>query len=378
MKYWISINTYLWKNIFNRWLESPLAPLSKVVLCFLLSLLSFIVIGLLKNAEEVLETQFNQREVLTSIVTIHDTSRQDEVIKLDQSLYREALFKKISPDNDLDYFRRAGIAAKDAQGKYYPIVVCFSEPTFWQEEWGEFERPEVYFFCDDTDAPEGDLVIGDFKFQPKRLPKVPLLATLAKGKGAVIVPYSLGRMLLTNGFSEMMVIRFNNIETMKSTHEKLEAYCAAENLNYSLFSALPLLMQLELFSKMQTYVRGGLAILIIIITAIVLGNQSLLEFREQQYQFALLRSFGSPLPLIMLAELMEKVLLSLFGVWLAYMGLEPLATMVRNFGADFAMVDIKVGAEDVRLILLGVLSGVFASWCFLVIVARKPVGLILS
>ncbi len=355
-----------------------MAPLSKVVLCFLLSLLSFIVIGLLKNAEEVLETQFNQREVLTSIVTIHDTSRQDEVIKLDQSLYREALFKKISPDNDLDYFRRAGIAAKDAQGKYYPIVVCFSEPTFWQEEWGEFERPEVYFFCDDTDAPEGDLVIGDFKFQPKRLPKVPLLATLAKGKGAVIVPYSLGRMLLTNGFSEMMVIRFNNIETMKSTHEKLEAYCAAENLNYSLFSALPLLMQLELFSKMQTYVRGGLAILIIIITAIVLGNQSLLEFREQQYQFALLRSFGSPLPLIMLAELMEKVLLSLFGVWLAYMGLEPLATMVRNFGADFAMVDIKVGAEDVRLILLGVLSGVFASWCFLVIVARKPVGLILS
>lgn len=378
MKYWISINTYLWKNIFNRWLESPLAPLSKIVLCFLLSLLSFIVIGLLKNAEEVLETQFNQREVLTSIVTIHDTSRQDEIIKLDKSLYREALFKKISPDNDLDYFRRAGIAAKDAQGKYYPIVVCFSEPTFWQEEWGEFERPEVYFFCDDTDAPEGDLVIGNFKFQPKRLPKVPLLATLAKGKGAVIVPYSLGRMLLTNGFSEMMVIRFNNIETMKSTHEKLEAYCAAENLNYSLFSALPLLMQLELFSKMQTYVRGGLAILIIIITAIVLGNQSLLEFREQQYQFALLRSFGSPLPLIMLAELMEKVLLSLFGVWLAYMSLEPLATMVRNFGADFAMVDIKVGAEDVRLILLGVLSGVIASWCFLVIVARKPVGLVLS
>ena len=378
MKYWISINTYLWKNIFNRWLESPLAPLSKIVLCFLLSLLSFIVIGLLKNAEEVLETQFNQREVLTSIVTIHDTSRQDEIIKLDKSLYREALFKKISPDNDLDYFRRAGIAAKDAQGKYYPIVVCFSEPTFWQEEWGEFERPEVYFFCDDTDAPEGDLVIGNFKFQPKRLPKVPLLATLAKGKGAVIVPYSLGRMLLTNGFSEMMVIRFNNIETMKSTHEKLEAYCAAENLNYYLFSALPLLMQLELFSKMQTYVRGGLAILIIIITAIVLGNQSLLEFREQQYQFALLRSFGSPLPLIMLAELMEKVLLSLFGVWLAYMSLEPLATMVRNFGADFAMVDIKVGAEDVRLILLGVLSGVIASWCFLVIVARKPVGLVLS
>ena len=137
-------------------------------------------------------------------------------------------------------------------------------------------------------------------------------------------------------------------------------------------------MQLELFSKMQTYVRGGLAILIIIITAIVLGNQSLLEFREQQYQFALLRSFGSPLPSIMLAELMEKVLLSLFGVWLAYMSLEPLATMVSNFGADFAMVDIKVGAEDVRLILLGVLSGVIASWCFLVIVARKPVGLILS
>lgn len=355
-----------------------MAPLSKVILCFLLSLLSFIVIGLLKNAEEVLEEKFNQREVLTSIVAVQDTSRQDQVIKLDQSLYREALVKEISSNSELNYFRRAGVTAKGEQGKYYPIVVCFSEPTFWQEEWGEFNRPEVYFFCDDTDALEGDLVIGDFKFQPKRLPKVPLLSSLAKGKGVIIVPYSLGRMLLINGFSEMMVFRFNDIETMKSTHEKLEAYCAAENLNYSLFSALPLLKQLELFAKMQTYVRGGLALLIIIITAIVLGNQSLLEFREQQYQFALLRSFGSPLSLIMLAELIEKVLLSLLGVWLAYLSLEPLAMMVRDMGADFAMVGIKVAVEDVRLILLGVLSGVFASWCLLVIVARKPVGLILS
>ena len=335
-------------------------------------------IGLLKNAEEVLEEQFNKREVLTSVVAIQDMSRQDQIVKLDKSLYREALFQKISPDSELNYFRRAGIAVRDSQGKHYPTVVCFSEPTFWQEEWGEFERPKVYFFCDDTDAPLGDMEIRDFKFQPKRLPKVPLLSTLTKGKGVILVPYPLGRMLLESGFAEMVVFRFNDIETMKSTHKKLEAYCATENLNYSVFSALPLLKQLEMFSKMQTYVRSGLALLIIIITAIVLGNQSLLEFREQQYQFALLRSFGSPLPLIMLAELVEKVLLSFLGVWLAYMSLESVTMIVRGFGADFAMVDIKVGAEDVRLILMGVFSGVLSSWCLLVMIARKPVGLILS
>lgn len=336
-------------------------------------------IGLLKNAEDVLEAQFNQRDVLTSIVTVHDINQQDQVIKLDQSLYREAVFKKISPDGDLNYFRKAGVTAKDLQGKHYPIAVCFYEPTFWQQEWGEFERPEIYFFCDDADAPEGDLEIRDFKFKPNRLPKIPLLSSLAKNKGVIIVPYPMGRMLLKNGFSEVAVFRSNSVQAMRSTHNKVEAYCAAEDLNFSLFSALPLLIQLELFASMQTYVQSGLALLIIIIVAIVLGNQSLLEFREQQYLFALLRSFGAPLSLIMLAELLEKVLLSLLGVWLAYMSLEPLAMIVRDWVVtDSAMVDIKVAAEDVRLISLGVLSGVFSSWCFLVIVARKPVGLVLS
>ena len=98
--------------------------------------------------------------------------------------------------------------------------------------------PKSTFFCDDTDAPEGDLVIGDFKFQPKRLPKVPLLATLAKGKGAVIVPYSLGRMLLTNGFSEMMVIRFQQYRNDEiDTRETGGILCSREFELLPVFSA---------------------------------------------------------------------------------------------------------------------------------------------
>ena len=378
MKYWILINTYLWKNICNRWFESPLAPLSKVVLCFLLSLLSFVVIGLLKNAEQVLEDQLSQRYVLTSVVTVHDMSKQDQVIRMDKSLYREAVFKTMSADSELNYFRRAGVTAKDSQGNFYPVVVCFSEPTFWKEEWGEFERPEIYFFCDDVGASEGQLEIRDLKIKPKRLPKIDYLSSLAKNKGVIIVPYPMGSSLLKSGFSEVIVFRSTSVAAMKSSHEKLEAYCAAENLNFSLYSALPLLKQLELFVKMQHYVQSGLALLIIIITAIVLGNQSLLEFREQQYLFALLRSFGSPLSLSMLAELMEKILVCLLGVWLEYLSLEPLAEVMKSYLTDSTMVDMKVELEDVRLISLGVLSGVFSSWCFLFIVARKPVGLVLS
>lgn len=378
MKYWISISIYLWRNIFNRWLESPLAPASKIILGFLLSLLAFIVIGLLRNTEDVLKDKFNQRDVLMSVMALHDIGQKDNLARLEKSILRESLFKKMAPNCEIDYIRRAGVTALDSEGERYPIAVCFTEPTFWKMEWGDFLRPEVYFFCEDSEAPDSHLEIWDVKFKPQRLSKTSQLTTLTKGKGMILLSYPMGKELLKPGFAETIVFRFNGVNEMKATHQKIEAYCAAEKINYSLFSALPLIAQLKTFSELQSYVRLGLAILIVTITIIVIGNQTILEFREQQYHFALLRSFGSPLAFIMTTELIEKVLLASLGVLLAYWSLDTIAVIIRGLGSDFAMVKIKLLADDVRLVLLGILGGVFVSWCFLLMIARKPIGLILS
>lgn len=378
MKYWISISIYLWKNIFNRWLESPLGPASKIILGFLLSLLAFIVIGLLRNTEDVLKNKFNQRDVLMSVMAMQNIDQRHHLASLEKSIIRESLFKKMASGCELDYFRRVGVTAVDSGGERYPILVCFAEPTFWKMEWGDFLRPQVYFFCEDGEAPDSDLEIWDVKFKPQRLSKTSQLSTLTKGKGVILLPYPMGKELLTPGFIETIVFRFNEVNEMKVVHQKIEAYCAAEKINYSLFSALPLIDQLKAFSELQSYIRLGLAALIIAITIIVIGNQTLLEFREQQYHFALLRSFGSPLLFIMVMELIEKVFLALLGVFLAYLSLDTISELIRGLGSDFAMVSIKLLTDDIWLVLSGILGGVFVSWCFLLFVARKPIGLILS
>lgn len=377
MKYWISITFYLWKNIWNRWFESPLSALSKIILTFLLTVLAFSIVGALRHTEQLLEEKLGEQDVLTAIITLSPTEEKGSV-HLNNSLHRETAIKKIAQENaTIDYVRRSYYTAETAENVRLPIITFWSEPSFWEEEYGEFSRPENFLFSREDSAPQ-IATINNIPFSLNKLPFPQVLGNVRGQDQIICLPYMRGELLLTNGFTEFLLIQAPSVESLKDSLNRIEAYLLAERMRYTLTSSMGILTDLLKFMDIQQYVRLILLSLLIIIIAIVLGNQALLEFREQQYHFALLRSFGVPHFLITMMDLLEKILLSGIGFLLAVYLLPLGINLAKEKIESSNPLNILLEREDYYLIGGGILIGILFSWLFISFTSKKKIGLVLS
>lgn len=377
MKYWISITFYLWKNIWNRWFESPLSALSKVILTFLLAVLAFSIVGALRQTEKVLEEKLGEQDILTAVITPSPSEGKGEVY-LRNSLHREATIKRFTQGEvTIDYVRRSYYTAEAEDNMRLPIVTFWAEPSFWEESYGDFSRPENYLFSH-QDIPPQTATINSIPFSLTRIP-FPKVIDNVKGQSDIIcLPYTRGELLLRNGFTEYLLIQAHSVDSLKTALSKIEAYLLAERMRYTLTSSMSILSELLKFMDIQQYVRLILLSLLIIIIAIVLGNQAFLEFREQQYHFALLRSFGVPHFLITVMDLIEKILLSGTGFMLAAYLLPMGIRLTKEKMASSDTLNILLEREDYYFIGGGIFIGILLSWLFISITSKKQVGLVLS
>ena len=377
MKYWILIAIYLWKNILNHWFENPFSVLTKVLVTFLLSFLALTLIGVLRHSEKVLEDKINNSDILTANVTIRTKLRTDRA-SIENSLFQEAYIKKLIEIEKVDYFRRSLASAKNETQRSIPIFVSFGEPSFWKQEWGEFERPAQYLIVEPESAPIYNVSIENVLIEPEVISYNGNFLKLNNINAAIVLPFPSGELFLQDGFTSQLWMTAKTIPELKESLNRAEAYLSAENVSYRVFSGITLLEDLEKFSKLQVYLRIGLVILMIAVIAIVLGNQAFLEFREQQYHYALLRSFGVPYVLIVVNDLFEKVLLSVVGFVGAYYAIPQLRKGITQLNREDSNVDFILLRSDLEWVGGGVLVGVFLSWVFLAITSKKQVGLVLS
>lgn len=379
MRYWISITTYLWKNIWSHWFESPLSAWSKIVLTFLLSLLALILVGGLRQTERVLDERLQRQDVLSATVSIQFSSLGG-VISLDQSLYREAILKRLLDTDEVELLRKpyALVQSPESQ-RQLPVMVTHGEPSFWKKSWGDYRVPQTYLFYRLGVKPLRKLSLNGVTLtQFKTIPFPPELQQLADQDYLVLLPHEAGHGLLEEGFSEHLIFKARDQEHLKRSLKFVSGYLKAEGLRCSVTSSLKILNELEQFSQVLKVLRVGLVVVLIIIIAIVLGNQALLEFREQQYHFALLRSFGVPYVLILVTDLVEKLLLASVGFLGAYFCIPLLTDYGRKTVASLQNMEVLLISEDLFWIAGGVVVGVLLSWIFLAFTSKKAVGLVLS
>lgn len=378
MKYWILIITYLWKNILNHWFENPLSFLTKIIITFLLTFLAFAFIGALRQTEKLLSDQLENADILTSIIQISPRVSQDKEVRLQESLYEEATLKKALKIQDVTFLRKPFIQAKTVANKRIPVAVSFAKPTFWKEEWGEFQRP-VNYIIQPEGAPEiRKITMRGFPVEVLPVKMEPAFLKARNIDQLVLLPYPSGELLLKEGFSSQIIIRADSVPELEDSLSRIRAYLSAERVPHNIFSGLNLLRELENFSEIQKYVRLGLISLLILVIAIVLGNQAVLEFRQQQYHYALLRSFGVPYTLIVWNDLIEKILLAACGFSLAYYLLPLLKKVLGPYVPQLADFNLLLLTEDLLYIGGAVLLGVFLSWIFLAVTSKKQIGLVLS
>jgi hypothetical protein len=133
----------------------------------------------------------------------------------------------------------------------------------------------------------------------------------------VLVPASLGEDWLGTGWFETAILieRTGDLPTLAAAVRTL---LQLENRTYAqIQSPEALLNELEDLRRMQHRAQTGAGLLGGIVVALVFGSIAVLEYRQNRFVAALLRSFGAPGPLIVMRYALEALILTATAVLLA-------------------------------------------------------------
>jgi hypothetical protein len=148
-------------------------------------------------------------------------------------------------------------------------------------------------------------------------------------------------------------------------------------------SAAAMVKELESLQSRQAQWRGAMAGLLGLAVALVFGAIAVLEFRQNAYVSALLRSFGAPGKSLYIRQWLENATLANLAAISAILLLACFHKQLFGaLGFPSDLLNLKVGnpyfSWEMGLVLVWVNVGAFLSSLSVAIGLKKPVGEILS
>jgi hypothetical protein len=382
MKFWTLIPFYLWKNTCRRWFEYPVSPISKMLIPALLGLLAVIVLTLFGEIERELRHQLEKASVYSVYVsefvaaenapTILRKSYEDELMWT--SRYGEGVVRQLrqpltsavwnrsvsvpvyayaSPVEGLD----AGTGETD-----FPVTWLVTEPGAQRRPWEEVSITEKRTLAKTADVP-------------------PWIRKGLSVSSALMAPVEMVEPILNKGFINHMLVDLKTVDEVQRFVAEVGAYHRADKRQVKIVSALEILKNLKRITELQQIVRTLIVVGCGVILALTLGSIAWLEYRQDSYLLALLKSFGTPSSLLLLHMFMENLLLVLAGIALARLAWNPLYEMaaprMHLIGLNTAGVPVLPTADLAIIVLAGVL-GVVLAMVPVALGLRRPAGLILQ
>jgi hypothetical protein len=153
-----------------------------------------------------------------------------------------------------------------------------------------------------------------------------------------------------------------------------------EQRRVTIRSALPLLLQLREIRSVQRYVLLAVTLGSAVVLGLICGALAWMEFREERYLLALIRSFGVGRLTLLVHAGVENCLVAVSGVLL---GLGVLAFTVSRLNLKaMKMVWLStsdvIGGHNTWLLIGGAVFGGLLSCIPVAIGLRKPLGLVLK
>jgi hypothetical protein len=160
-------------------------------------------------------------------------------------------------------------------------------------------------------------------------------------------------------------------------------YAAERRTPPQVQSALALVREWEKLKDKQVQWRNILAGVLGLTLSLVYGSIAILEFRQNLYVSALLRSFGAPPRYLYFRHLIENAILANVAAIAAITALALLhSTIFATLGASKTVVDLRTAnpylSPEMLVILSWVNIGAFLSSLPVAFGLRQPVGSILS
>jgi len=198
---------------------------------------------------------------------------------------------------------------------------------------------------------------------------------------AVAVPIEILGPQLRNGFFNYTLANFSSLDEVKNYVQEMTAYYSAENREVKIFSSIELLENLEKIIFLQKIIRSLVVIGVGIILSLIFGSIAWLEFRQESYLLALLRSFGTPSLLLLIHMCLENIILVALGLSLALISYKYIfllySDQLNKLGIHTPNT-FEISNGDILIIASAGLLGILIAMIPISMGLRKPVGLILQ
>ncbi len=381
MKSWISIPFYLWKNTLRRWLEYPASPVSKAFIPILLGFLSLLVLGLFAAIERELSAQLDQSQVFT-VVSSEFVQGDSAPTILSRTYEEEMLWQARFPDAFLVHARQPLLSA-NFRGKNLPVMAMTAGSEALAPRGDHEQPPATRLLTRDPSLcqPREQITFGNLRLLTE-VNQSPEWMTRDLGTDeAVVADVTLAHSALQKGFIHHVVARLQNLNELRRYVDEMRAYYRAENRRVKTVSAVEILENLERIRRFQFMAKTLILISCCSILSFTLGSIAWLEYRQDAYLLALLRSFGTPVTVLWCHMLLENLILVLGGimlVWTTWASLcERALPKLQQLGMQAQTVP-QLGTKELWVLLAAGTAGVMLAMTPVAFALRRQPGLILQ
>ncbi len=384
MKSSILTASYLWKDIWSGWFERPGSFLSKALVSLILGgLAAVLLIAFYLQAKDL--QQRMERFGINSIVIAETISVHHP--RYHQPVSVDPLLAPLRIRGTLHVLHQQLIPITGPSMERLSLWVLPETDFFQQYNWSLPNNSSPALLISQR-YPEGSyipLVIEGVEVTARTLHSLPLLQSLPDGDKLLlpdgILPRRHGQV-----YQEYHLYRMRE-SSSRHTRDQIQwltALYQTEQRNHVLLnSALDLQVQLEELQQIQTLWKAFLALLLGIVLALILGSLSFLEYQQNQYVNALLRSFGATSGAIFLRFLTEALLIVNGALVLSIAlvrVLHPVIFGTLQFPPSILFADIANAyiSHEIFVLFLWANGGAFLSIMPIGWMLRKPVGYVLS
>lgn len=188
------------------------------------------------------------------------------------------------------------------------------------------------------------------------------------------------RPFLQKGFTRQILLQARSPEAVEQAHRISDTLQFVEQRRISIRSTLPLLRQLREVRDLQRGVLLAVVVGSTLVLGLVCGALAWMEFREERYLLALIRSFGVGRMMLLIHAVLENCLVAVTGVIVGLFLLRFSASWL-----DFGVLDLDwlagggaAGGGWLWVLVIAALLGGLMSCVPVGIGLRKPLGLVLK
>jgi hypothetical protein len=381
MKSLILIGSYLWKDTLSRWLEQPSTVLARVFVgALMVSVATFILVAFLmleRTLRERLESFGINTLVVKEMVMVNDPELLPSAKRPDR-LESLVMYGDKYRLRQL-YGRATTEFAGDLQLMSYP-----PEAMSWLKE---YSSPLTGLICISEGWPEDSIIkVSVNRQQGQAIVKRPgKLFKPILTQPVLLVPQNWIPEMERIGYVEVNLLqRGKSAPPMQSIMDMITTLFTLERrLPPQMQSPLPMIKELETLQARQAQWRAGLAAMLGLALALVYGAIAILEFRQNLFITALLRSLGTPSTFLFLRQWAENAFLANAAAALAIFALASFHQPLFGLLGFSKSVLTSGGAtpywsNEILTLFVWVNIGAFLSAIPVALGLRKQVGQILN